>query len=193
LRHRRRLFHRRVPPAQAPLPGPLRQLPALPAQDGGPGAGVLAGFPAAVRPRDSGFGIREKRISCHPERSEGSAAPTTADPSLRSGCHEDDGQLSWRIPNPESRIPSPQPPARLFGILRPVQQQDDTMDLPSSPPWRTDRTLAWTAFNALQFAFTLAWTAIWISAALLVYAVLRDRHWPLRMASRCWAPGLIHG
>jgi len=67
------------------------------------------------------------------------------------------------------------------------------MDLPSSPPWRTDRTLAWTAFNALQFAFTLAWTALWISAALLVYAVLRDRHWPLRMASRCWAPGLIHG
>ncbi|WP_344759943.1 lysophospholipid acyltransferase family protein [Luteimonas lutimaris] len=65
--------------------------------------------------------------------------------------------------------------------------------MPSSPPWRTDRTLAWTAFNALQFAFTLAWTALWISAALLVYAVLRDRHWPLRMASRWWAPGLLHG
>src|SRR5690606_14277354 len=122
-----------------------------------------------------------------------SAAAATAEPWLRPGCSEDCGPWSSRIPDPESPAPSPQPPARLFGILRPVQQQEDTMDLPSSPPWRTDRTLAWTAFNALQFAFTLAWTAIWISAALLVYAVLRDRHWPLRMASRCWAPGLLHG
>lgn len=67
------------------------------------------------------------------------------------------------------------------------------MDMPSSPPGRIDRNLAWTAFNAVQFAFTLAWTAVWISAALLVYALLRDRHWPLRMASRCWAPGLLGG
>ncbi len=67
------------------------------------------------------------------------------------------------------------------------------MDMPSSPPRRSDRTLAWTAFNALQFAFTLAWTAALISVALLVHAVLRDRHWPLRMASRCWAPGLLWG
>ncbi|MGN7726911.1 lysophospholipid acyltransferase family protein [Luteimonas sp. 22616] len=65
--------------------------------------------------------------------------------------------------------------------------------MPSSPPGRIDRNLAWTAFNAVQFAFTLAWTAVWISAALLVYALLRDRHWPLRMASRCWAPGLLGG
>src|SRR5690606_40517168 len=67
------------------------------------------------------------------------------------------------------------------------------MDMPSTPPRRSDRNLAWTAFNAVQFAFTLAWTAAWISAALLVHALLRDRHWPLRMASRCWAPGLLWG
>jgi 1-acyl-sn-glycerol-3-phosphate acyltransferase len=67
------------------------------------------------------------------------------------------------------------------------------MDMPSSPPRRTDRNFAWTAFNAVQFAFTLAWTAAWITAALLVHAILRDRHWPLRMAARCWAPGLLWG
>ncbi len=95
------------------------------------------------------------------------------------------------IPNPGSPIPDLQ--FRLFGILRIVQQQDDIMDMPSSPPRRIDRNLAWTAFNALQFAFTLAWTAAWIGVALALHAVLRDRHWPLRMASRCWAPGLLRG
>ncbi len=67
------------------------------------------------------------------------------------------------------------------------------MDMPSPPSGRTDRNLAWTAFNAVQFAFTLAWTAGMITIALLLYALLRDRHWPLRMASRCWAPGLLGG
>ena len=52
--------------------------------------------------------------------------------------------------------------------------------------------MAWLAFNALQLAFTLAWTAGWICLALLV-RVLRDERLPLRMASRCWAPGLLHG
>lgn len=45
----------------------------------------------------------------------------------------------------------------------------------------------------MQFAFTVLWTAVGICMALLAYAVLRDRHWPLRMASRCWAPGLLWG
>src|SRR3546814_15876494 len=67
------------------------------------------------------------------------------------------------------------------------------MDRPSTPPRRSDRNFAWTAFNAVQFAFTLAWTAAWISAALLVHVVLRNRHWPLRMAAPCWAPGLLWG
>ena len=52
--------------------------------------------------------------------------------------------------------------------------------------------MAWLAFNALQLAFTLAWTAGWICLALLV-RLLRDERLPLRMASRCWAPGLLHG
>ena len=48
-------------------------------------------------------------------------------------------------------------------------------------------------FNALQFAFTLLWTAVLICVALLFHAVVRDRRLPLRMASRCWAPGLLWG
>lgn len=67
------------------------------------------------------------------------------------------------------------------------------MDMPSSPSRRSDRNLAWTAFNAVQFAFTALWTAALICVALLLYVLLRDRHWPLRMASRCWAPGLLWG
>src|SRR6476646_1488899 len=44
------------------------------------------------------------------------------------------------------------------------------------------RDVAWIAFNWLQLGFTLLWTAGWICLAL-----------PLRMASRCWAPGLLRG
>jgi 1-acyl-sn-glycerol-3-phosphate acyltransferase len=53
--------------------------------------------------------------------------------------------------------------------------------------------LAWASFNALQLLFTLLWTAGWICLALVVRVVTGGRHWPLRMASRCWAPGLLHG
>ncbi|MGN2247979.1 lysophospholipid acyltransferase family protein [Frateuria sp. GZRR35] len=53
--------------------------------------------------------------------------------------------------------------------------------------------LAWAWFNALQLLFTLLWTAAWICLALLVRLLTGGRHWPLRMASRCWAPGLLHG
>lgn len=52
---------------------------------------------------------------------------------------------------------------------------------------------AWALFNALQLLFTLLWTAGWIGLALLVRMLTGGRHWPLRMASRCWAPGLLHG
>lgn len=55
------------------------------------------------------------------------------------------------------------------------------------------RGFAWTAFNAAQLAFTLLWTAGWICLASLVRLATRGRHWPLRMASRCWAPGLLRG
>lgn len=52
---------------------------------------------------------------------------------------------------------------------------------------------AWAAFNVLQLAFTLAWTAGCISLALLVRAVTGDARRPLRMASTLWAPGLLGG
>lgn len=51
----------------------------------------------------------------------------------------------------------------------------------------------WAVFNAVQLVFTLAWTAGWISLAMLVHAVTRDTRLPLRMASRCWAAGLLWG
>jgi 1-acyl-sn-glycerol-3-phosphate acyltransferase len=53
--------------------------------------------------------------------------------------------------------------------------------------------LAWAPFNALQLLFTLLWTAAWICLALAVRLLTRGRRWPLRMASRCWAPGLLRG
>jgi 1-acyl-sn-glycerol-3-phosphate acyltransferase len=53
--------------------------------------------------------------------------------------------------------------------------------------------IAWACFNALQLLFTLAWTAAWISLALLVRVATAGQRWPLRMASRLWAPGLLHG
>lgn len=68
------------------------------------------------------------------------------------------------------------------------------MDMPTPSAVERDWTsLVWFVLNLLQLAFTLAWTAGWICLALLVYALLRDRHWPLRMASGCWAPGLLLG
>ena len=51
----------------------------------------------------------------------------------------------------------------------------------------------WTALNFAQFAFTLAWSVLCISAALLVLALSRRRELPLRMAARLWAPGLLWG
>lgn len=61
------------------------------------------------------------------------------------------------------------------------------------PARRRRRGLAWAAWNALQLVFTLAWTAGWIGLASLVRLLTRGQRWPLRMASRCWAPGLLHG
>lgn len=55
------------------------------------------------------------------------------------------------------------------------------------------RAMGWRAFNAAQLVFTLAWTAGWISLASLVRVLARSQRWPLRMAARCWAPGLLHG
>jgi 1-acyl-sn-glycerol-3-phosphate acyltransferase len=53
--------------------------------------------------------------------------------------------------------------------------------------------LGWAVLNALQLVFTLAWTAGGICAAALVRLLTGGQHWPLRMASRWWAPGLLGG
>lgn len=55
------------------------------------------------------------------------------------------------------------------------------------------RRTGWLLFNCAQCLFTVVWTAGWIGLALLVRVLTRGRHWPLRMASRCWAPGLLRG
>lgn len=68
-----------------------------------------------------------------------------------------------------------------------MQQRVDNMEELAS----TARRLAWACWNALGFVFTLLWTAGWISLALAVFAATGNRRWPLRMASCCWAPGLL--
>lgn len=53
--------------------------------------------------------------------------------------------------------------------------------------------LGWGMLNVIQLAYTLTWTAGWITVALLTLAVTGSRRWPLRLAARCWAPGLLRG
>lgn len=47
------------------------------------------------------------------------------------------------------------------------------------------------ALNALEFLFTLLWTAGWISVSLILQAVSRRRDLALSMARTRWAPGLV--
>ncbi len=52
----------------------------------------------------------------------------------------------------------------------------------------------WRAWNTLQLAYTIIWTAGCITLALLVLLLtFGNRHIPLRMAARLWAPGLLFG
>ena len=70
-----------------------------------------------------------------------------------------------------------------------MQQRVDNMEVAEPAALR----LAWGVHNALGFGFTLLWTAGWISLALLVLLLTRRRALALRMAARCWAPGLLGG
>ena len=70
-----------------------------------------------------------------------------------------------------------------------MHQHVDNMDEAESAA----RRLAWGVHNAVGFVFTLFWTAGWISIALLVLLLTRRRDIALRMAARCWAPGLLGG
>lgn len=55
------------------------------------------------------------------------------------------------------------------------------------------KSLAWTALNALQLAFTLLWTAACITLAMALRAITGRREGALRMAAWLWAPGLLGG
>ncbi|GAB6195419.1 lysophospholipid acyltransferase family protein [Lysobacter xanthus] len=65
----------------------------------------------------------------------------------------------------------------------------DTLPLREPLPLR----LAWSACNAVQLVFTLAWTAACVTLALAVRAVTGSARLPLRMAARLWAPALLTG
>lgn len=51
----------------------------------------------------------------------------------------------------------------------------------------------WLPVNAVQLAFTLLWSAFWISVALVVALVVRDTRAQVWLARHVWAPGLVHG
>lgn len=51
----------------------------------------------------------------------------------------------------------------------------------------------WRPINAVQFVFTLLWSAGCITLALLVRLLTGNERIPLRMAAWLWAPGLIRG
>lgn len=54
--------------------------------------------------------------------------------------------------------------------------------------------IGWRVFNVLQLLFTLTWTSVLICFALVLLVLCAGRrHWPLRMASRVWSPGLLGG
>jgi len=51
--------------------------------------------------------------------------------------------------------------------------------------------LGWWMVNALQAAFAVLWSALWISLALLASALSRGPRTALAMARRIWAPGVL--
>ena len=66
-----------------------------------------------------------------------------------------------------------------------------TLDLDLRPEARAG--LARKGWNALQLLFTVAWTAGLIPVAMALRVVTSGQRVPLRMAARCWAPGLLGG
>ena len=51
----------------------------------------------------------------------------------------------------------------------------------------------WLPVNAVQLAFTLAWSAFWISVALALALFFRNPRVQVWLAQHVWAPGLVHG
>jgi 1-acyl-sn-glycerol-3-phosphate acyltransferase len=64
---------------------------------------------------------------------------------------------------------------------------------PSAPEPPGGSGLLWSAFNTAQAAFTVGWSALWISAALGVIGLSRRPERALTMARTIWAPGLLRG
>ncbi len=83
-------------------------------------------------------------------------------------------------------------------MLRAMERHADNIDTASSTTDGVSATsLAGGAirhvWHGLQFTYTMLWTAGWIVVALMVMVLSRDRALALRMASRCWSPGLLWG
>lgn len=77
---------------------------------------------------------------------------------------------------------------------------DDTLPAEGWPYWPTpDRIGAsddgpvWMLYNVAQATFTAAWTAGWITAAMVETLRRGEPETALAMARRRWGPGLLHG
>jgi 1-acyl-sn-glycerol-3-phosphate acyltransferase len=75
--------------------------------------------------------------------------------------------------------------------LRPVTTSSPPDDQTKRP--NSVVCAAWAVYNALQLTFTLLWSAVGITAALVVLALTRRQAAPLAMARRFWGPGLLRG
>jgi 1-acyl-sn-glycerol-3-phosphate acyltransferase len=62
---------------------------------------------------------------------------------------------------------------------------------------KADRTplgaALWVLLNIIQFLFTLAWSAVWVTAALLTLCLTFNRERAIAFSRRIWAPGLLVG
>jgi 1-acyl-sn-glycerol-3-phosphate acyltransferase len=62
---------------------------------------------------------------------------------------------------------------------------------------KADRTIAgavlWLFLNVIQFVFTLAWSALWVTTALITLCLTFNRERAIAFSRRIWAPGLLMG
>ena len=113
-----------------------------------------------------------------------------ARPRFKAPAHENDGGTAHGLTAGEPGLAATATAALSFPVLPPGHPLNTS--IAQASPFSARRVL-WSACNAAQLAFTLAWTGGWIVLALLLRGLGGGRHWPLRMASRCWAPGLLRG
>lgn len=112
---------------------------------------------------------------------------------MRGGAKRRDFRFAFYV------LPSTKPPIpahKLRTLFR--HPRTTTIAMSSVMPARqrlrdVPTRLGWTVLNGLQLVFTGAWTAAWITLALMVRAITGRQRLPLRMAACCWAPGLLSG